>query len=43
MKTEYVRPVEQDTVLTEEPAHHGPVEDVAASAEYLRTVLRRTG
>jgi inosose dehydratase len=34
--------LEQDTVLTEEPAHHGPVEDVAASAEYLRTVLRRS-
>ena len=35
--------LEQDTILTEEPTHHGPVEDVAASAEYLRTVLRRTG
>ena len=35
--------LEQDTILTEEPTHHGPVKDVAASAEYLRTVLRRTG
>ena len=35
--------LEQDTILTEEPVHHGPVEDVAASAEYLRMVLRRTG
>jgi inosose dehydratase len=35
--------LEQDTILAEEPKQHGPVEDVAASAEYLRTVLRRTG
>ena len=35
--------LEQDTILTEEPKDHGPVEDVAASADYLRTVLRRTG
>ncbi|HET9778147.1 MAG TPA: TIM barrel protein [Propionibacteriaceae bacterium] len=35
--------LEQDTILTEEPTHRGPVEDVAASAEYLRTVLRLTG
>ena len=35
--------LEQDTILTEEPTQHGPVEDVAASAEYLRMVLRRTG
>ena len=35
--------LEQDTILTEEPQAHGPVEDVAASADYLRSVLRRTG
>ena len=35
--------LEQDTILTEEPTDEGPVADVAASAEYLRTVLRRTG
>jgi inosose dehydratase len=35
--------LEQDTILGEEPKQHGPVEDVAASAECLRTVLRRTG
>jgi inosose dehydratase len=35
--------LEQDTILTEEPTRRGPVEDVAASAEYLRMVLRRTG
>jgi inosose dehydratase len=35
--------LEQDTILTEEPKERGPVEDVAASADYLRTVLRRTG
>jgi inosose dehydratase len=35
--------LEQDAILTEEPVHHGPVEDVAASAEYLRMVLRRIG
>ena len=35
--------LEQDTILTEEPKDHGPVEDVAASADYLRTVLLRTG
>jgi inosose dehydratase len=34
--------LEQDTILTEEPKEHGPIEDVAASAEYLRTVLRPT-
>ena len=35
--------LEQDTILTEEPTDHGPVEDVASSADYLRSVLRRTG
>ena len=34
--------LEQDTILIEEPSDRGPVDDVAASAEYLRTVLRRT-
>jgi sugar phosphate isomerase/epimerase len=32
--------LEQDTVLTEEPRGDGPVADVWASAEYLRSVLR---
>ena len=32
--------LEQDTVLTEEPRGEGPVADVWASAEYLRSVLR---
>jgi inosose dehydratase len=31
--------LEQDTILTEEPQDEGPVADVRASAEYLRTVL----
>jgi inosose dehydratase len=31
--------LEQDTILTEEPKDEGPVADVRASAEYLRTVL----
>jgi inosose dehydratase len=35
--------LEQDTILTEEPRGHGPVADVWTCAEYLRTVLRRTG
>jgi len=35
--------LEQDTILTEEPKGEGPAADVRASAEYLRTVLRRTG
>ena len=35
--------LEQDTILTEEPTEHGPVEDVAASADYLRSVLGHTG
>jgi inosose dehydratase len=35
--------LEQDTILTEEPTGEGPAADVRASAEYLRTVLRRTG
>jgi inosose dehydratase len=34
--------LEQDTILTEEPHGDGPVADVWASAEYLRSVLRRT-
>jgi inosose dehydratase len=33
--------LEQDTVLTEEPKDEGPVADVRASAEYLRSVLDR--
>jgi inosose dehydratase len=32
--------LEQDTILTEEPRGEGPVADVWASAEYLRSVLR---
>jgi inosose dehydratase len=35
--------LEQDTILTEEPKNAGPVADVWTSAEYLKTVLRRTG
>jgi inosose dehydratase len=35
--------LEQDTILAEEPRDRGPVGDVAASADYLRSVLRRTG
>ena len=35
--------LEQDTILTEEPADEGPVADVWASAEHLRGVLARTG
>ena len=35
--------LEQDTILTEEPAGQGPVADVWASAEHLRGVLARTG
>jgi inosose dehydratase len=31
--------LEQDTILTEEPRGDGPVADVRASAEYLRSVL----
>lgn len=34
--------LEQDTILTEEPQQKGPVEDVWASAEHLRSVLRGT-
>jgi inosose dehydratase len=34
--------LEQDTILTEEPHGEGPVADVRASAEYLRSVLHRT-
>src|SRR5919201_416308 len=34
--------LEQDTILTEEPHGDGPVADVWASAEHLRTVLDRT-
>ena len=33
--------LEQDTILTEEPRGEGPVADVWASADYLRSVLRR--
>ncbi|MFI0821221.1 sugar phosphate isomerase/epimerase family protein [Streptomyces sp. NPDC021098] len=32
--------LEQDTILTEEPKEKGPVDDVWASAEHLRSVLR---
>ncbi|NNN29198.1 TIM barrel protein [Streptomyces sp. S3(2020)] len=32
--------LEQDTILIEEPKERGPVEDVWASAEHLRSVLR---
>lgn len=35
--------MEQDTVLEQEPAGRGPLDDVAASAEHLRAVLARTG
>lgn len=31
--------LEQDAILTEEPKNEGPVADVRASAEYLRTIL----
>ncbi|MFK0159385.1 sugar phosphate isomerase/epimerase family protein [Streptomyces sp. NPDC090499] len=34
--------LEQDTILTTEPKEKGPVEDVWASAEHLRSVLRAT-
>ncbi|MGQ0573831.1 MAG: inosose dehydratase, partial [Pseudonocardia sp.] len=34
--------LEQDTILTGEPAGAGPVADVAASAEHLRSVLAAT-
>ncbi|MFD5541961.1 sugar phosphate isomerase/epimerase family protein [Streptomyces sp. NPDC127079] len=34
--------LEQDTILTEEPKGKGPVDDVWASAEHLRSVLRAT-
>jgi len=33
--------LEQDTILTEPPAGQGPLADVWASAEFLRSVLRR--
>jgi inosose dehydratase len=32
--------LEQDTILTEEPHGEGPVSDVRASADYIRSVLR---
>jgi inosose dehydratase len=35
--------LEQDTILTEEPAGEGPVADVWASAEHLRGLLARAG
>jgi inosose dehydratase len=34
--------LEQDTILTEEPRGEGPLADVRASAEHLRSVLRGT-
>jgi inosose dehydratase len=34
--------LEQDTILTGEPAGEGPVADVRASADHLRAVLRGT-
>jgi inosose dehydratase len=34
--------LEQDTILTGKPRGDGPVADVRASAEYLRSVLRGT-
>jgi inosose dehydratase len=34
--------LEQDTILTEEPRGEGPVADVRASAEHLRSVFRGT-
>jgi inosose dehydratase len=34
--------LEQDTILTEEPAGEGPVADVRTSADNLRAVLRST-
>jgi inosose dehydratase len=34
--------LEQDTILTGEPTGEGPVADVWASAEYLRSILRGT-
>jgi inosose dehydratase len=34
--------LEQDTILTEEPAGEGPVTDVRTSADNLRAVLRST-
>ena len=33
--------LEQDTILTEEPAGEGPVADVRTSAEYVRSVLKK--
>jgi inosose dehydratase len=35
--------LEQDTILTEEPGGEGPLADVRASAEHLRSVLRGAG
>ena len=35
--------LEQDTILSGAPEGEGPVADVRASAEHLRSVLRRTG
>lgn len=35
--------LEQDTILADEPKGKGPVEDVATSADYLRTLLSRGG
>jgi inosose dehydratase len=35
--------LEQDTILTGEPRGDGPIADVRASADYLRSVLQRAG
>lgn len=35
--------MEQDTILVEEPAGRGPLDDVSASTEHLLAVLNRTG
>ncbi len=35
--------LEQDTILTAEPAGEGPVADVRTSAEYVRSVLSKAG
>jgi inosose dehydratase len=35
--------LEQDTILTDEPASDGPVADVRTSADTLRSILRSAG
>jgi inosose dehydratase len=35
--------LEQDTILTAEPAGEGPVADVRTSADYVRSVLSKAG